>query len=413
MKSHFTSRFFSGNRRRLLQEIGENTVVVIGANGVLQRSADTTYDFSQDRNFWYFTGIDEPDLLLCILEGKSYIILPPANATHDIFNGAINQSAIQKSSGVTDVLPYQDGWKLLETHLRTARTVHTFEPAPLYARGYRMYTNPAKRRLVAKLKRVARNAKYIDLRPITARFRMIKQEPELAAIREAVAITTHTLDSVRSSAFLTQTATEYGLESAITAQFRASGATGHAYSPIVACGDHATTLHYVENTDVLRPDKLIVLDVGAEVEYYAADITRTISMSKPTPRQQAVYDAVLDVQQTAVAMLRPDVSLESYEEAVCKHIGKKLVGLGLISDANDTSQVRAYYPHAASHFVGLDVHDQGEYSQPLQAGIVITCEPGIYIPEEGIGVRIEDDILITPTGNENISQHCSYDCYSI
>jgi Xaa-Pro aminopeptidase len=154
-----------------------------------------------------------------------------------------------------------------------------------------------------------------------------------------------------------------------------------------------------------------VVDVGAEVECYAADITRTLSLQPPSDRQQAVLDAVKDVQQAAAAFLQPGVDLKTYENYVATQMGRALVRLGLATNPDDRAALRRYYPHATSHFLGLDVHDVGDYSAPLEPGMVLTCEPGIYIPEEGIGVRLEDDLLVTKTGTQNLSGDCAYDAY--
>ncbi len=170
----------------------------------------------------------------------------------------------------------------------------------------------------------------------------------------------------------------------------------------MANGQRAVTLHNVENNGSLDGAETTVLDVGAEVCHYAADITRTVMAKKPSQRQQAVYDAVLDVQEFALGMLKPGTVLKEYEQKVEHYMGEKLTALGLIDDTSHEA-VRKYYPHATSHFLGLDVHDVGDYTLPLEPGMVLTCEPGIYIPEEGIGVRIEDDILITENGHKVLS----------
>jgi Xaa-Pro aminopeptidase len=195
---------------------------------------------------------------------------------------------------------------------------------------------------------------------------------------------------------------EYQLEADISRGFRTRGASGHAFEPIVAGGVRACTLHNVANNSALAANELIVLDVGAEVEHYAADITRTVNPGSSSPRQLAVLDAVQDAQNYAAGLMKPGILLGDYEQRVEHYIGKKLQELGLIKAITSTA-VRHYYPHASSHFMGLNVHDAGDYSQPLQPGMVLTVEPGIYITEEAIGVRIEDDVLITVDGARMLS----------
>jgi Xaa-Pro aminopeptidase len=165
-------------------------------------------------------------------------------------------------------------------------------------------------------------------------------------------------------------------------------------------------LHNTANEAPLSADELIVADVGAEVEHYAADLTRTISLRPPTRRQQAVHAAVLEAQEYAMSLLKPDVMLREYEQQIEHFLGEKLRELGLIKTITHEN-VRAFCPHATSHFLGLNVHDIGDYDRPLEPGIVLTVEPGIYIPDESIGVRIEDDILITEKGVKNFSRKLS------
>jgi Xaa-Pro aminopeptidase len=232
---------------------------------------------------------------------------------------------------------------------------------------------------------------------------MIKQPPELVALQQAIDITSKSLNDALAAG--KEYEFEYQLEASIAHGFRYRGAHGHSFEPIVAGGKNACTLHNVKNRSPLHQQTLVVCDVGAEVSHYAADITRTISVGKPTTRQKAVYAAVLSVQEYALGLLKPGVSLKKYEQQVVKRMGEELKRLGLIKRA-DSKNIRQYFPHATSHFLGLNVHDVGDYQLPLEAGIVLTCEPGIYIPEEGIGVRLEDDVLITSEGNRVLSVAC-------
>lgn len=224
---------------------------------------------------------------------------------------------------------------------------------------------------------------------------MVKQPVELELLQQAIDITADTLLRLKKKGWQ-KFAYEHEVEAAITANFRSSGST-HAYQPIVAAGKNACTLHYVHNNDAIEEGSLLLLDVGAEVHNYAADITRTYIVGEPTKRQQQVLDAVLDVHLFACDFLKPGILIRDYEESVQQYMGEKLRELGLIKSI-EQSTVRHYYPHATSHFLGLDVHDVADYERPLEPGMVLTVEPGIYIPEEGIGIRIEDDVLIEENG---------------
>jgi Xaa-Pro aminopeptidase len=235
--------------------------------------------------------------------------------------------------------------------------------------------------------------------------RMIKQPIEVEAIQAAIDITADTLNSVLTTSKLPHYQWEFQLEADIARGFRMQGASGHSFDPIVAGGQRACTLHNVANQAKLVNGELIVCDVGAEFNHYAADITRTVCRGKPSQRQRDVYQAVQAAQDYALTLLKPGANLKSYETKVAKFVGQQLKQLGLIKRV-DLPSVREFFPHSTSHFLGLNVHDVGDYQAPLQPGVVITCEPGIYIAAEGIGVRIEDDVLITAQGNQVLSKNC-------
>jgi Xaa-Pro aminopeptidase len=399
MKSHFTAKFFAGNRARLCELFTGTAPIVITANGVLQRGGDSPLSFAQDANFWYLTGIDEPDIVLVIDGGEEYLIVPEQSDYQKAFDGAAVNKELTQRSGIKKVYGYDEGWGRLAERLKKVKHVATVEPSPAYIDVYGIYTNPARAALVYKLKKHKPSVRLLDLMPHLVRMRMVKQPEEIAAIRAAIDITAASLtDALR----LNKYKYEYELEAEITAGFRRRGAAGHAFEPIVASGQRACTLHNVANNSALSKSDLVVVDVGAEVEHYAADITRTVSLGRPSARQRAVYDAVLDAQKFAIGLLKPGMSFNDYRQQTDRFIGEKLRELGLIKTIN-AKNIRKYYPHSISHFLGLNVHDAGDYRQPLQAGSVLTVEPGIYIPAESIGVRIEDDVLITKNGAKVLS----------
>ena len=411
MDSTFTRTFFTNNRLGLRASLPHEYPIVLIANGSLQRSNDTTYPFQQDSNFWYLTGIQEPDLILVMNNSDEYLILPQTNSVKDIFDGEIDKTALLDRSGIKNIYTAAEGWQRLTGELRRHKKFYTVTPGTRFEPQARMYANPAQRYILEKLRRRIPELTMYDIAEQLQLLRVRKQAPELMAIKQAVRITTETIAEVRTATQLTELQTEYKLEAAITNGFRKRGASGHAYAPIVASGKHAATLHYVSNTGLIGADELVVADVGAEYEHYAADITRTFARTRPTKRQQAVLDAVIAIQQYAASLLRPGVYLRDYERAVAAYTGRALYTLKLITNQRDMHAIRTYFPHASSHFLGLDVHDVGDYELPLEESMVLTCEPGIYIPEEGIGVRIEDDLVITANGNTNLSADCSYSAY--
>lgn len=400
--SHFTSNFFTQNRRRLLSSLGGHAPIVVAANGLLQRGGDSSYSFCQDANFWYLTGIDEPDLLLIIDQDKEYLIVPPRDASRTAFDGALDDTALTSRSGIDTILETEAGWRLLTKRLQKSHEVATIIAPPAYIERYGIYANPARARLMSQLKTEIPELQLIDLTPNIVRLRMIKQAPELAALKVAIDVTLATIKAATTPAKLQRYNYEYQLEAEISRGFRSHGTSGHAFEPIVAGGERACTLHNVANNNQLTSGEMVVIDVGAEVEHYAADISRTVCSGKPSRRARAVHDAVADVQQYAFSLLKPGVLLADYEQLVETYMGEKLRTLGLIKTITHDN-VRRYFPHATSHFLGLNVHDAGDYRLPLEPGMVITVEPGIYILNESIGVRIEDDVLVTKNGIKILS----------
>jgi Xaa-Pro aminopeptidase len=397
MESFFTDKFFAGNRARL-REACDQELVVVTANGLLQRGADTAYRFSQDANFWYLSGIDDPDVVLVMNGSEEYLILPERSEYQKIFDDAATDSELTVRSGIKKIYKYDEGWDRLGRQLGKTGRAATLLPPKNYIDIYGMYTNPARAALVKRMKSYQRSLKLENIAEHLSSQRMIKQAEEIGAIQAAVDIT---VDSLKN-AFKRTYKYEHELEAAITAGFRRRGAAGHASEPIVAAGQRACTLHSVTNDGEVLGSDLVVVDVGAEVEHYAADITRTVIFGPPSARQKAVSDAVLEAQEFAISLLRPGLEFKDYRDQTDLFIGEKLKELGLIKSINKTS-IHKYFPHGISHFLGLNTHDAGDYSRPIQPGMVLTVEPGIYIPGEGIGVRIEDDILITDTGYEILS----------
>lgn len=403
MQTPFSSDFFTQNRNRLMQELPPGSLTVVGGAGLLQRTADTTFPFTQHSSFWYLTGIEEPNVILCMNTNESYCILPVANETLALFDGAPVAEELQAVSGVSTILSYEEGWKRLKHDIRNAAIVCLPSAPPAYDEHHGLYANPGP---IAVIENVINLAKQTQLDTTTlsrtlARHRSLKQQPEIDAIQKAMRITLNALRIAQNSYTLYQH--EFEIEAELSKQFRLDGGSGHAFSPIVANGAHATTLHYIANNGPLNHALPTVVDVGAEYSHYAADITRTILPKIPTDRQQAVYDAVRRVQKFALTLLRPGTLLRDYEQKVEQMMGKELFDLQLIDDETNHHAIRQYFGHASSHFLGLDVHDVGLYSEPLEPNMIVTCEPGIYIPQENFGVRIEDDVLITETGNAVLS----------
>jgi Xaa-Pro aminopeptidase len=407
METKFSPEFFIGNRARLRQLFTGKAPIVITANGLLQRGADGIYPFEQDANFWYLTGIDEPEIVLILDKDKEYLIVPDRGATREIFDGVIEYDDLIKRSGIQTIYGQKEGWKQVASRLKKAKNVATLSVAPSYIEAHGFYTNPARRVLVRRLKEMNPNLELLDLRPHLVRMRMIKQPQELETIQMAINITLDTLKDISKPHNISKYVNEYEIEADVSRGFRRRGAKGHAFTPIVASGKNACVIHNLSNDGPLSSDELIIVDVGAEVEHYAADITRVLSLSDHiSRRQQAVLAAVIEVQDFGFSLLKPGILIREYEQQIEQFMGEKLRELGLIKIIEHDA-VRKFFPHATSHFLGLDPHDAGDYERPLEPGVVITVEPGIYIMAEELGIRIEDDVLITENGIKVLSSGLS------
>ena len=395
-----SSEFYINNRKRLLDSLPDGSLVVITANGLMQRSADTTYSFQQDSNFWYLTGVDEPDAVLVMSVNEQFLILPKRSDSEDIFGGQLNCDEIAKTSGIVSVYEYSEGWARYKIMQKCRKTVHTIvAPPSKIVLTDSFYTNQSRNRLAQKLKRYNNKIVLMDVRGVLTEMRQVKQPIEVLAIQQAIHITESAFEKVKT--ILSPGVAEYELEAEITRAFISQQAA-HAYQPIIAGGARACTLHYIKNNQVLAEGDLCLFDIGAQYTHYAADITRTLPVNGlMNSRQQLVFEAVYRVHQFALAIIKIGLSWQEYNKQVQHNMGEELIKLGLITE-NTNKEVRKYFPHAVSHCLGLDVHDVCDYKL-MKEDMVITVEPGIYIPEEGIGIRIEDDVLITNMGTRNLS----------
>lgn len=395
----FNKEFFTKNRNRL-RATSDESLIVLSANSALQKSADTTFPFKQDTSFWYFTGLHLQDVVL-VIDGKDeYLILPPRSEVQDIFDGLVVEKEISETSGITTIFAYDDGWKKLGAKLKRQQSVATLKPMPEYVDIYGFYTNPARMKLKERMREFNAKLELSDVRALVATLRSVKQPSELKAIQSAIDVTATGLAAVREQ--LPKLRHEYEIEAILSYHFRRTGASGHAFDPIVAGGRKACQIHPVANNAALNKGELIVVDVGAEYQNYAADITRTVAFGEPSKRQKEIYSAVKEVQDYAYQQLKPGLTIRESETLVEKKMGEVLKRLKLIK-TTERNEIRRFYPHSTSHFLGLDVHDIGNYDAPLLENMVLTVEPGIYIADEGIGVRIEDDVRITKTGIEVLS----------
>ena len=393
--------FFKHNRQALTAA-ANGGLIVVGAYSSMQRGNDAAHKFEQEANFWYLCGINEPDWLLVVdgVADKSWLIAPDIDEVHRIFEGGMSFDQAKKISGVDSVVAAKEGDALLRQLARTHSVVRTLDKHPASGH-FNFHLNPTQARLKAKLERIF--SAVLDCRNDLAKLRAIKQPEEIAAIKKAIKLTTDSFESVKKS--LSNLAHEYEIEAEFSYAFKNKNAD-HAYDPIVASGVNACTLHYTSNNQALARNQLVLMDIGARVDGYAADITRTYARSVPTKRQAQVHNALAQAHHEIISLLKPSLSVELYQREVSNIMLKALQSLGLVK-TDEQKALRQYFPHAVSHGLGIDVHDSLGSPKVFEPNMVLTVEPGIYIPEEKIGIRIEDDILITKIGQTNLSKHLS------
>lgn len=388
--------FFQTNRTQLSEKLNRGLVIVTAASK-MQRGNDAAYRFEQEANFWYLCGIEHADWTLVMngSAGSSFLIAPDVDEVHEMFDGSLSHAQAKRISGIERVYSYDEGMRELRKLVRRHDMVYTVDQ-PEYADRMGFTLNPALRRNRQMLERLF--PKVQSCTKELAQLRAIKQDAEIKAIQTAVKHTCAAFERIRQH--MGDYKHEYEIEAEFSFAFRRLGLQGHAYDPIVAAGKNACTLHYGHNTDSVRSKQLVLMDVGARVNGYAADITRTYAKGEPTKRQRQVHGAVEAAHHRIIGLIEPMLAVERYQRSVEDIMKEALASIGL---ASDEAGLRRYFPHAISHGLGIDVHDSLGAPKYFQENMVLTVEPGIYIPEENIGVRIEDDILVTANGNKNLS----------
>lgn len=398
--SDFPQNFFVQNRRALLERV-ETKFIAIAANSELQRSGDSSFPFRQDSNFWYLTGIEQPNYILVITPKEEFLIKPNRHWVKDVFDGVITDASLSKSSGIAQILEARKGWQKLTKLLNEQKKVSTL--FPMVDRHFNVTANPARRQLIQKMRRRAPALQADDVRRVMAQMRMVKQAPEIKAIKTAIQITSDTLKDVFQPEWYKNYKFEYELEADIFAGFRKRGATSLAFPILLATGKKACQIHPTENDSPLTRGQMLLMDLGAEYKNYSSDISRTLPIGKKfTARQKQVFEAVKELEEYAANLLRPGVYIREYEQIMEEKMGETLKNLGVIKRLTRRN-IRKYYPHATSHMMGLDTHDSADYTKPLEKNMILTIEPGIYLPQENIGIRIEDDFIVTADGVESLT----------
>lgn len=414
-----TQQEYQARRKKLAEQLPTDSVAIIPAAHELLRNGDAHYRFRQDSNFYYLTGFNEPDALLVIISGKesqSILFNRPRNPTQEQWTGKrLGQEGAVRELGMHAAFP-------MASVAEELPKLFAGKSAVYYALGRNPQVEQQIVRGLNTLKdQVRRGVKapeaLCDLEGILGEMRLFKSEAEVDLMRHAARIS---VDAHKRAMQLCQNMEyEYQLEAELVYEFSRHGCRSVAYDPIVGSGENACILHYTENNQPLGRGDLVLIDAGGEYDNYAADITRTFPVNGIfSPSQKSIYELVLKAQKAGIAAIKPGVAWNSIQQVMVRILTAGLCELGILKGTVDeliaTEAYKPFYMHNSGHWLGLDVHDCGSYKingewRPLEPGMVLTVEPGLYISSGmhgvdkrwwGIGVRIEDDILVTKTANE-------------
>ena len=414
---------FQQRRQALLAKMAPGSAAWIFAAPEVTRSNDTEYPFRQNSDFWYFTGFNEPQALLVLIKSNethnhSVLFNRVRDLTAEVWFGRrLGQDAAPAKLAVDRALPWDDIGDQLHLLLNGLDVVYHAQGE--YAESDTLVFNALEKLRRGFRQNLSAPATVTDWRPWVHEMRLFKSPDEIEILRRAGKISalahTRAMEKCRPGMF------EYQLEGEILHEFSRHGARFPSYNTIVGSGENGCILHYTENESELRDGDLVLIDAGCEFHGYAGDITRTFPVNgKFSQPQREIYDIVLASLYTALSLFRPGISIREVNDEVVRIMTTGLVELGVLQGDVDAliaeDAHRQFYMHGLSHWMGLDVHDVGHYGTPsrdriLEPGMVLTIEPGLYIapdadvPAEyrGIGIRIEDDIVITETGNENLT----------
>ena len=408
MKYHQIDRdLFVKNRAKFTSQMKPNSVAIFNSNDIYPVSADSTLPFAQHRDILYLSGVDQEESILLLFPDAPYdnlkeiLFLKETNEHIAIWEGEkLTKDRAFEVSGIKTVIWLQDFHKTLKEIMAYSETIY-INTNEHYRAAIETETREA--RFVKWWKENYPAHKVEKSNTILQRIRSIKESEELDLIQTACDITEKGFRRILS--FVKPAVMEYEIEAEFAHEFLRNRSKGFAYTPIIASGNNANVLHYIENNQQCKAGDLILLDVGAEYANYSSDMTRMVPVSgKFTTRQREVYNAVLNVKNEATKLLVPGTLWKQYHVEVGKIMTSELLGLGLIDKADVQNEnpewpaYKKYFMHGTSHHMGLDTHDYGLLHEPMQANMVFTVEPGIYIPAEGFGIRLEDDMVIQEKG---------------
>jgi Xaa-Pro aminopeptidase len=407
---HIDSQLFINNRREFSKKLKENTLAIFNSNDIMPTNADGTIPFRQNNDLFWLSGVDQEESVLVVCPNnkeKEILFLKETSELIAIWEGAkLTKEEALNTSGISAVYWLSEMEEKLEDLISKCdgiylnKNIHSRAASKVQTRDDRF------RNMISE----KYNKEILEVAPIMHELRAIKSDTEISLLQNACNITEKGLRRILP--FINPGVMEYEIEAELMHEFLRNRSTGFAYQPIIGSGRDSCVLHYIENNKECKEGDILLMDFGAEYANYASDLTRTVPVNgKFSDRQKAVYNSVLHVMKEATKMLVPGTMFKEYNKEVGEVMESELIKLGLLDKHDVLKQdpknplFKKYFMHGTSHYLGLDVHDVGNFDWAMKEGMVFTCEPGIYILEEELGIRLENDILVTADGPDDLMKN--------
>ena len=418
--SQINPNLFINNRNLLSAKLEKNSIAIFNANDIMPTNSDGTMPFKQNSDLFWLSGVDQEESVLAIVKNNNQVeemlFLKETNEHIAIWEGAkLDKELAQKNSGVEKIYWLNQMDEVLNFNIEKAdkiylnKNIHSRSTSEVETRDDRFRKTLTKRHPKKEI---------VEVAPIMHELRFIKSEIEIELMKHACDITEKGLRRILP--IIKPGIMEYQIEAELMHEFLSNRSAGFAYQPIIGSGVDSCVLHYIDNNKMCKDGDILLMDFGAEYANYASDLTRTVPVNgRFSERQKNVYNAVHRVMKEATNMLRPGTDHKKMQQEVIKIMEEELISLGLFDKEDVKRQdpskpmYKKYFMHGTSHSLGLDVHDVGDTNTPMQPGMVFTCEPGIYIREEGLGIRLENDVLVTSGDPDDLMKNIPIDYQEI
>ncbi|MAR39854.1 MAG: X-Pro aminopeptidase [Flavobacteriales bacterium] len=405
------NNLFIDNRKKFRNKLVKNTLAIFNSNDIMPTNADGTMPFRQNNDLFWLSGVDQEESVLVIYpdnnEEREILFLKETNDHIAIWEGAkLTKEEVLNVSGISNVYWLSEMEEILKELIGKCdgvylnKNIHSRSASEVETRDDRF----------RKKIQNQYDKEILEVAPIMHELRSIKSETEISLLQNACNITEKGVRRILP--FINPGVMEYEIEAELMHEFLRNRSAGFAYQPIIGSGRNSCVLHYIDNNKECKDGDILLMDFGAEYANYASDLTRTVPVNgRYSERQRDVYNSVLHVMKEATKMLRPGTMFKEYNAEIGKIMESELIKLGLLNKHEVQKQdpknplFRKYFMHGTSHYLGLDVHDVGDFDWPMKEGMVFTCEPGIYILEEELGIRLENDILITSNGPDDLMKN--------